>query len=181
MTAALALPALSAPVDGVPDGVPDVAPTVVVVAPGAVPPGATVVGLVVVLPPRRPAAGLHAVPAEPDLVADDVAAPPDEVAPPSHEWLRAGLSLDRVGRAVTMDGEPLELTRREFDLLAHLASRPGRVLTREHLLSAVWGHEDPRWAGPRTVDVHVARLRRKLAGHGRCVQTVRGVGYRWKP
>jgi hypothetical protein len=177
MTAPVALPPLPAP----PAPAPDVAPTVVVVAPGAVPPGATVVGLVVVLPPVRPASGLHAVPADLVVVDDDAPTGPGPGDPPAHEWLRAGLSLDRAGRAVTMDGGPLELTRREFDLLAHLASRPGRVLTREHLLSTVWGHDDPRWAGPRTVDVHVARLRRKLAGHGRCVQTVRGVGYRWKP
>ena len=165
-----------------------------VVAPDAVEPGAVVVGVVVLLPqdgsdgrpPDRPAdRPLESHAQLLRAVRDDEPGPaapqPVTVAPPVHEWLRPGLSLDRAGRAVTLDGEPLELTRREFDLLAHLASRPGRVLTREHLLGSVWGHDDPRWAGPRTVDVHVARLRRKLAGHGRCVQTVRGVGYRWLP
>ena len=152
--------------------------TLAVVAPEDVQPGAVVVGVVVLLPPdssEPPAQPLRAV------RDDEPPAPAAALEPPAHEWLRPGLSIDRAGRAVTIDGAPLELTRREFDLLSHLGSRPGRVLTREHLLSAVWGHDDPRWAGPRTVDVHVARLRRKLAGHGRCVQTVRGVGYRWLP
>ncbi|WP_233153307.1 winged helix-turn-helix domain-containing protein [Kineosporia sp. R_H_3] len=174
----------------------DPAPGVLtVVPPDEVPAGAAVVGVVVLLParPDRPA-DLRAVP-------DEVPAPPEPAVPvpdashapdvsgtatgavpaPAHEWVRPGLTLDRAGRSVTLDAEPLDLTRREFDLFAHLASRPGRVLTREHLLATVWGHADPRWTGPRTVDVHVARLRRKLGGHGRPLQTVRGVGYRWVP
>lgn len=169
-----------------PEALPSAPPGVLaVVPPDAVEPGAVVVGVVVLIPsPAGPAAGapaqaLRAVRDDEPVEAAEPAAP--ALAPPVHEWLRPGLSIDRAGRAVTLDGEPLELTRREFDLLSHLASRPGRVLTRAHLLGTVWGHDDPRWAGPRTVDVHVARLRRKLAAHGRCVQTVRGVGYRWLP
>jgi DNA-binding response OmpR family regulator len=81
---------------------------------------------------------------------------------------------------VSADGEVLDLTRREFDLLAQLSTRPGRVLTRAQLLTAVWEPADARHAGPRTVDVHVARLRRKLgAQHGAPLSTLRGVGYRW--
>ncbi|MBI4944690.1 MAG: winged helix-turn-helix transcriptional regulator, partial [Actinobacteria bacterium] len=166
-----------------------------VVPPGEVPAGAAVVGVVVVLParPERPA-DLRAVPDEvpgppqPAAAPDAPGAPGEEagaeagaVPAPAHEWVRPGLTLDRAGRSVTLDAEPLDLTRREFDLFAHVASRPGRVLTREHLLATVWGHADPRWTGPRTVDVHVARLRRKLGEHGRYLQTVRGVGYRWVP
>jgi DNA-binding response OmpR family regulator len=91
-----------------------------------------------------------------------------------------GLLLDLEGRLVSADGEALDLTRREFDLLAHLSTRPGRVLTRAQLLTAVWGLADARHAGPRTVDVHVARLRRKLGvRHGAPLSTLRGVGYRW--
>ncbi len=64
-----------------------------------------------------------------------------------------------------MAGEPIELTAREFDLLAHLASRPGVVFSREQLLSEVWRYADS--AGVRTVDSHVAGLRRKLGRRGR--------------
>jgi DNA-binding response OmpR family regulator len=66
------------------------------------------------------------------------------------------------------------LTTTEFDLLAHLMARPGRVHTRAQLLGAVWGYptDDPS----RTVDVHVAQLRAKL-GEGSPIRTVRGVGY----
>lgn len=165
----------------------DAAPGVLaVVPPDQVPPDAAVVGVVVLLPgrPERPA-DLRAVPDEvpepPAPAPDGPGADAGTVRAPAHERVRPGLTLDRAGRSVTLDAEPLDLTRREFDLFAHLASRPGRVLTREHLLATVWGHADPRWTGPRTVDVHVARLRRKLDGHGRHLQTVRGVGYRWVP
>ncbi|WP_088287242.1 winged helix-turn-helix domain-containing protein [Kineosporia sp. A_224] len=157
-----------------------------VVPPGEVPAGAAVVGVVVLLPgrPERPA-DLRAVPDEvpepPAPTPDGPGADAGAVPAPAHERVRPGLTLDRAGRSVTLDAEPLDLTRREFDLFAHLASRPGRVLTREHLLATVWGHTDPRWTGPRTVDVHVARLRRKRGEHGRYLQTVRGVGYRWVP
>ena len=71
-------------------------------------------------------------------------------------------------------GEPVSLTATEFDLLAMLLRRPGRVFTREELLSEVWGYEAA--AGTRTVDVHVAQLRAKLGEHSP-LRTVRGVGY----
>lgn len=101
-------------------------------------------------------------------------------APGAAHRIGPGLLLDLDGRLVWADGEPLVLTRREFDLLAHLATRPGRVLTRSQLLTAAWGLTDARYAAPRTVDVHVARLRRKLGErHGAPLSTLRGVGYRW--
>jgi DNA-binding response OmpR family regulator len=84
------------------------------------------------------------------------------------------ITLDPGRRAVTADGEPVSLTATEFDLLAMLLRRPGRVYTREELLSAVWGYEAA--AGTRTVDVHVAQLRGKLGDHSP-LRTVRGVGY----
>jgi DNA-binding response OmpR family regulator len=71
-------------------------------------------------------------------------------------------------------GDEVTLTTTEFDLLAHLLRNPGRVLTREQLLSAVWGYEAA--AGTRTVDVHIAQLRGKL-GAASPIRTVRGVGY----
>jgi DNA-binding response OmpR family regulator len=70
--------------------------------------------------------------------------------------------------------DEVTLTTTEFDLLAYLLRHPGRVLTREQLLSAVWGYEAA--AGTRTVDVHVAQLRGKLADASP-IRTVRGVGY----
>jgi DNA-binding response OmpR family regulator len=84
------------------------------------------------------------------------------------------LTLDPARRAVTSAGVPVALTATEFDLLAWLMRRPGRVATREQLLAEVWGYESV--AGTRTVDVHVAQLRSKL-GPDAPIRTVRGVGY----
>ena len=84
------------------------------------------------------------------------------------------VSVDLVTRRVTVDGEPVALTATEFDLLAHLMQHPGRVYTREHLLSEVWGYAAV--VGTRTVDVHVAQVRSKL-GDASPIRTVRGVGY----
>jgi DNA-binding response OmpR family regulator len=78
-------------------------------------------------------------------------------------------------RQVVIDGELMPLTRLEFDLLLFLAERPRRVFTRAQLLSGVWGYEH---TGERTVDVHVRRLRLKLAGSLPVITTVYGVGYR---
>jgi DNA-binding response OmpR family regulator len=84
------------------------------------------------------------------------------------------VSVDLVTRRVTVDSEPVSLTATEFDLLAHLMQNPGRVYTREHLLSEVWGYAAV--VGTRTVDVHVAQVRAKL-GDASPIRTVRGVGY----
>jgi DNA-binding response OmpR family regulator len=83
--------------------------------------------------------------------------------------------LDLDARRVSVHGTEISLTRKEYDLLAALARRPGAVVTREQLLADVW---QTTWVGnPHTVEVHVASLRAKLADPG-LVQTVRGVGYR---
>jgi DNA-binding response OmpR family regulator len=75
-----------------------------------------------------------------------------------------------------IEGKPLDLTYMEYELLKFLASRPGKVFTRETLLSRVWGYD--YYGGARTVDVHVRRLRAKLGeGHAGLIQTVRSVGY----
>ena len=84
------------------------------------------------------------------------------------------VTVDLVTRRVSVDGEPVSLTATEFDLLAHLMRHPGRVYTREHLLSEVWGYAAV--VGTRTVDVHVAQVRAKL-GDASPIRTVRGVGY----
>ena len=84
------------------------------------------------------------------------------------------VTLDRDARRVTVDSDEIILTATEFDLLAHLMARPGRILTREQLLSEVWGYAAV--VGTRTVDVHVAQVRAKL-GDASPIRTVRGVGY----
>ncbi len=81
-------------------------------------------------------------------------------------------------RTATLDGEPLSLTMREFDLLAFLMRAPGEVFSREALLRRVWGWDFD--GGSRTVDVHVQTLRSKLGEHAGVIQTVRGVGYRMR-
>jgi DNA-binding response OmpR family regulator len=85
------------------------------------------------------------------------------------------LEVDTRSRRVTLDGRDIALTQREFDLLAFLASEPGRAFGRDKIFEAVWGS---RWFGSsKTIDVHVAALRRKL-GDADWIQTVRGVGFR---
>jgi DNA-binding response OmpR family regulator len=75
-------------------------------------------------------------------------------------------------------GTPLDLTYMEYELLKFLAAHPGKVFTRETLLSRVWGYE--YYGGARTVDVHIRRLRAKLGEeHANLIQTVRSVGYRF--
>ncbi|MCO6008362.1 response regulator transcription factor [Actinoallomurus purpureus] len=87
-----------------------------------------------------------------------------------------GLRVDLDRREASLDGRPLDLTRREFDLLAHLASRPGHVVSRRELLNEVW--QQP-YGDDQTIDVHLSWLRRKLgekASRPRYLHTVRGVG-----
>jgi DNA-binding response OmpR family regulator len=83
--------------------------------------------------------------------------------------------LRRDSREVTVGGETVELTSKEFDLLACFLEHPGIVLSRERLLDLVWGMTYP--GGTRTVDMHVAQLRRKL-GDAEGIRTVRGAGYK---
>lgn len=88
--------------------------------------------------------------------------------------LRLGsIEVDLEGRHVRRDDQEVHLTPTEFELLAYLAKRPGRVFPREQLLGEVWGYRDG--CGPRTVDSHVRALRRKLGADA--VRTVHGVGY----
>jgi DNA-binding response OmpR family regulator len=90
------------------------------------------------------------------------------------------LVIDVPSRRVTRDGETLELSRKEFDLLAELAVNAGKVVSREDLMSNVW---DVNWFGStKTLDVHIRTLRRKLgdsASDSRYIHTVRGVGFRF--
>ena len=95
---------------------------------------------------------------------------------PGNARLELGdLVLDPEAREVTVAGEPVELTGKEFDLLAYLLENAGIVVSRDILLDRVWGLSFA--GGTRTVDVHVAQLRRKL-GRPDAIRTFRGAGYK---
>jgi DNA-binding response OmpR family regulator len=89
-----------------------------------------------------------------------------------------GLVVDRRARRVHLRGTEVELTPKEFDLLAHLAAEPGRAHAREEILRQVW--DEHWWGSTKTLDVHIASLRRKL-GPPDWITTLRGVGYRFDP
>lgn len=105
-----------------------------------------------------------------------------ETSPPLGGRLVVGaLEIDPAARLVTFAGSPLQLTTKEFDLLAHLAASPGRIFTRDQLLARIWGLDYD--GDERTVNVHVSWLRSKLRardGHD-YFRTVRGVGYAFAP
>jgi DNA-binding response OmpR family regulator len=104
---------------------------------------------------------------------------PEPAAEGAAGLLRVGeVVLDAGARTVAAAGAPKSLTATEFDLLAFLMGRPGRVFTREQLLAAVWGSAES--AGTRTVDVHIAQLRAKLGARSP-LRTVRGIGYAADP
>jgi DNA-binding response OmpR family regulator len=90
---------------------------------------------------------------------------------------RGPLALNPLSYQVRLDGRVLDLTFMEYELLKLLMGFPGRVYTREEILSLVWGYD--YFGGMRTVDVHVRRVRAKLGqDHAWLIETVRGVGYR---
>ena len=91
---------------------------------------------------------------------------------------RDGLEVDLEAHKVKINGEESALTATEFKLLAELIRTAGRVRTRDQLLASVWGYEFEGYA--RTVDTHIRRLRQKLGEPARLIETVRGVGYRFK-
>ncbi len=99
-----------------------------------------------------------------------------EAAP--HRLRHDLLELDRDRHSCTVDGEPVDLTAKEFRLLEQLMTRPGRVMSRQRLLGDVWGSEIT--VTERTIDTHLKRLREKLGAAGDLIETVRGVGYRFK-
>jgi DNA-binding response OmpR family regulator len=89
------------------------------------------------------------------------------------------VTIDESSYQATVGSRHLDLTFKEFELLRYLVANPGRVFTREQLLSDVWGYD--YFGGTRTVDVHVRRLRAKLGDHESVIGTVRNVGYRFAP
>jgi len=99
------------------------------------------------------------------------------IEPPVRELVLGPLSIDFVGRIVELDGTRLELAKREFDLLAYLATKPNRVVSREELMDVVWG---VALRDDRTIDTHMYRLRSKIEAdstHPELIVTVRGVGF----
>jgi DNA-binding response OmpR family regulator len=91
----------------------------------------------------------------------------------------SGVVIDEASYSAKVHGKPMDLTFKEFELLRFLAQHPGRVFTREQLLSEVWGYD--YFGGTRTVDVHIRRLRAKLGDLEALIGTVRNVGYRFNP
>ena len=143
------------------------APVVAALIPAdQVPDGATVLGTLVLGPDGLGETAGDSAPTEPD--------------PLSTATADGAVLVDLDSRTVLVAGRPLTLTRLEFDLLALLAGTPRRVHTRAQLHASVW--EGVSSGGPRTVDVHVHRLRHKLGpAHEQHLVTVRGIGYRWDP
>jgi DNA-binding response OmpR family regulator len=88
-----------------------------------------------------------------------------------------GIIIDEASYSARLNGKPLDLTFKEFALLKFLAGNPGRVFTRDQLLSEVWGYD--YFGGTRTVDVHIRRLRAKLGDLESMIGTVHNVGYRF--
>jgi len=93
-------------------------------------------------------------------------------------WQHEGLRVDFEGHKASLHGEEIALTATEFKLLVELVKNRGRVQTRDQLLDKVWGYHFEGYA--RTVDTHVRRLRQKLGVYSEWVETVRGVGYRFR-
>jgi two-component system, OmpR family, response regulator RegX3 len=104
----------------------------------------------------------------------------DRLAAPSPPTTIGELAIDPAARRVSLRGEEIELSRKEFDLLALLAASAGRVVSREDLMAKVW---DENWFGPtKTLDTHIGWLRKKLGDDSaapRYIHTVRGVGFRF--
>ena len=143
-------------------------------APDFLPPGATW------LP--APRYTLPETTGQPPMVGYLVLVPADRRPPaePARPDGPGPIAVDTERRTTTVDGRRLSLTYLEFELLAHLVAHPHRVHTRDQLVGAVWGYDHV--GDGRTVDVHVARLRRKLGPrHRSAIVTVRRVGYTYAP
>ncbi|MBE6778574.1 MAG: response regulator transcription factor [Ruminococcaceae bacterium] len=90
-----------------------------------------------------------------------------------------GLEVDTNGRVVRVNGQPVDLTYTEFELLTYLISNSGIALSRDRILENVWRYDYDGDA--RTVDTHIKKLRSKLAGQGEHIRTIRGIGYKFDP
>lgn len=92
--------------------------------------------------------------------------------------LPSGLSVDTAGRVVRVDGEPVELTYTEFELLLYLMNNAGMALSRDKILDNVWRYD--YYGDARTVDTHIKKLRGKLGEYGDHIRTIRGIGYKFE-
>ncbi|MEU3618547.1 winged helix-turn-helix domain-containing protein [Streptomyces sp. NPDC006872] len=136
---------------------------------------------------------LPTLPGQPPMIGYLVLVPADQQPPflpvavpdqPTADRAEAAgeplVRIDSAQRTAAVDGQQLDLTYLEFELLAHLVAYPNRVHTRDQLVTTVWGYGHV--GDGRTVDVHIARLRRKLGvRHRQSIQTVRRVGYKYTP
>ena len=91
----------------------------------------------------------------------------------------AGLEVDTVGREVRADGQSIDLTYTEFELLTYLINNAGIALSRDKILDNVWRYD--YYGDARTVDTHIKKLRSKLGAYGECIKTIRGVVYKYEP
>jgi two-component system response regulator RegX3 len=98
---------------------------------------------------------------------------------PAEPFAFAGWQIDPASRCASKDGLEVELTPREQELLAVFAAEPGRILGRRRLLRELWGFAQPDRIETRTVDMHIAKLRKKLGADAARIETVRGEGYRF--
>lgn len=97
----------------------------------------------------------------------------------THDILKTGgMEIDFSARTVEIDGERVQLSPKEYELLAYLAKNAGIALTREQLLENVWGYDF--FGDDRTLDTHIKLLRRNLKDYAKCIVTLRGVGYRFE-
>ena len=89
-----------------------------------------------------------------------------------------GLSVDFSARIVTIDGKRIEMTPKEYELFFYMVKNKGLALTREKLISEVWGYDF--FGDERTLDTHIKLLRKSLGEYSKCIVTLRGVGYRFE-
>jgi DNA-binding response OmpR family regulator len=94
------------------------------------------------------------------------------------EFVYEGLKVDFSARIVTVDGERIDMTPKEYELLFYMVRNKGLALTRESLISEVWGYDF--FGDERTLDTHIKLLRKSLGDYSKCIVTLRGVGYRFE-
>ena len=102
----------------------------------------------------------------------------DDSEPEKDIFTYKGLSVDFSARIVTIDGERVEMTPKEYELFFYMVKNKGIALTREKLISEVWGYDF--FGDERTLDTHIKLLRKSLKDYSKCIVTLRGVGYRFE-
>ena len=102
----------------------------------------------------------------------------DKVNDSKSRFVYKGLSIDFAARVVTVDGEDVRLTPREYELLFYMVNNKGIALTREQIISKVWGYDF--FGDDRTLDTHIKLLRKSLGDYAKLIVTLRGVGYRFE-